>query len=115
MKLFEAISRASQQKPRLVVTGTVLAIAASALWMYRYEFGSEQVPEPLHQAVGHVMAEETARQVGHLGNIVLITMDTHQAPELKLQVKAFEKSLKLLGGITIKDRIILDPGDNPKY
>jgi hypothetical protein len=30
-------------------------------------------------------------------------------------MQAFEKHLKQLGGITIKDRIVLDPGDNPKY
>src|SRR5262249_46124972 len=68
-----------------------------------------------HQAVGQVMAEETARLVGHLGKIVVITVDNRTAPELKIQIAAFQKHLKVLGGLTVKDRVVLDPGDNPKY
>jgi hypothetical protein len=115
MKLVKAIATAGKKKPAFVVTGALAAIAASGLWIYHYQFASSEVALPLHQSVGHVLAEETARRVGHVGSIVLVTMDTHNAPELKIQVKAFEKSLKLLGAITIQDKVILDPGENPKY
>jgi hypothetical protein len=115
MNLVKAIARAAREKPTLVVFGSLAAIAASGLWIYQYRFASSGVAVPLHQAVGHVLAEETSRRVGHVGQIVIVTMDTHNAPELKVQVKAFEKSLKLLGAITIQDKVMLDPGDNPKY
>ncbi len=90
-------------------------IVASALWIYRIEFASSDLNLTLHQSVGHTLAEETARVVGHLGKVTIVTMDPRHAPEVKVQVEAFEKSLKALGGITIKDKIVLDPGENPKY
>jgi len=43
------------------------------------------------------MAEETSRLVGHTGNIVLVSVDPRIAPELKIQMDAFQKRLKLLG------------------
>ena len=100
---------------KLVVAAALVAIAGSMFWIYRMEFASADLNLPLHQAVGHALAEETARVVGHFGKVTIVTMDTHRAPELKVQMEAFEKSLKALGGITIKDKVVLDPGDNPKF
>jgi len=61
------------------------------------------------------MAEEAARLVGHTGKVIVVTVNVPDAPELKVQVAAFEKQLKLLGGITVKEKIFLDPGDSLKY
>ncbi len=115
MNLFKAISGAGQRKPKLVIAGALLAIVASGLWISFYEYTSSQVAWPVHQAVGQMMADETVQQVGRAGRIVLVTMDARHAPELKAQVRAFEKSLKLAGTVTIVDKVVLDPGDNPKY
>lgn len=104
-----------RRKQALVGAGAILAILISAGWIYWYEFGSAKENVQLHYAVGQVMAEETARLVGHTGKIAVVTVDHRTAPELKMQIDAFEKQLKLLGQITIKDMVVLDPGDNPKY
>ena len=102
-------------KQKLIVFGAILAIIASAAWIYRTQFRAPAYNVPLHQAVGQVLAEETYRALGHSGNVVIVSMETRQAPELKTQMEAYEKQLSLLGGITVKDRLILNPGDNPKY
>jgi len=103
------------RKQAVIVSAAVLAILASAVWIYWFEFGSQKQNIDLHHAVGQVMAEETAHVVGQTGKLVLITLDHRTAPELKLQTDAFEKRLKALGGITIKELIVLDAKDNPKY
>ena len=102
-------------KQKLIALGAILAIVASALWIYRTEFATPPMNVPLHQAIGQVMAEETSRIVGHAGSVLIVAMETSKAPELKVQLDAFEKRLKLLGRITIKDKLMLDPGENPKY
>lgn len=102
-------------KQKLTVLGAILAIIASAVWIYRTQFAVSADNVPLHQAVGQVLAEETCRALGHNGNVLIVSMETRQAPELKIQMEAYEKQLSLLGGIKVKDRLMLDPGDNPKY
>jgi hypothetical protein len=100
---------------KLLLGGSLLAIAASAIWIYHYQFGSFRVNTSLHQEVGRVMAEETARILGRPGKIIVVTANAPNAPELKVQLEAFQKNLKLLGGINIQSKVVLDPGDNPKY
>jgi len=108
-------SNDNSRKQALLAAGAIIAILASAAWIYWFEFGASTQNVKLHQAVGQVIAEETSRLVGHLGKIVVVTVDNHTAPELKIQIDSFQNHLKQLGGITIKDIIVLDPGDNPKY
>jgi hypothetical protein len=100
---------------KFVVPAAVVAILASALWIYYFEFRTSNANVPLHQSVGHALAEETSRVLGHHGNIVIVTMDARNSPELKIQLAAFEKELKTQGDIAIKDKVILDPGENPKF
>ena len=95
--------------------GAILVIIASAIWIYITEFAAAPYNVPLQQAIGEVMAEETSHAVGRSGHVIIVSMETGQAPELKVQMEAYEKQLSLLGGITVKDRLMLDPGDNPKY
>jgi hypothetical protein len=99
----------------LLAAGALLAIVASGFWIYYTQFATPAANRELHEAVGRVMAEETARVVGHLGKVVIVTADLPDAPELKIQVAAFEKHLKLLGGISVKNKIVMDVGDNLKY
>lgn len=105
----------SSLQAKLIGAGAIVAILASAVWIYFSEFRSPEVNVSLHQAVGQVMAEETSRLVGHVGKIVVVTMEPRNAPELRIQIAAFEKHLKLLGSITVQETIVLDPGDNPKF
>jgi len=98
-----------------MLVGAVATILASALWIYHWESAPSDVNVPLHESVGIMLAEETFRAVGHSGKIVLVTTETGRAPELKLQIAAFQKQLKTLGGCTIADKVVLDPGENPKY
>src|SRR5260221_6992600 len=91
-------------KQKLTVLGASLAIVASAIWIYLTEFAAPAYNIQLHQAIGQVLAEETYRALGQNGNVVIVAMETRHAPELKIQMEAYEKQLKLLGGITVKDR-----------
>src|ERR1700751_736755 len=103
----EVTSNASGETPtsfsaqKLLPAAAIVAILASALWIYYFEFRTPDAKVPLHQSVGHALAEESSRVLDHRGNIVVVTMDTRNSPELKIQLAAFEKELKKLGGITI--------------
>jgi len=101
--------------PRSVLATALIVILGSVLWIYYFEFGAPEANVTLHRSVGQALADETARVIGHQGSIVLVTMDPHNSPEIKIQVNAFEKALKASGGITIKDKVVLDPGENPKF
>jgi hypothetical protein len=104
-----------ETRQKLIGIAAIAIILAAAVWIYRWETAPSDLNVPLHQSIGNVLAEETFRQAGHGGKIVVVTMDTRRAPELKVQMEAFYKHLKVLGGCTIADKIVLDPGENPKY
>ncbi|HEX4644552.1 MAG TPA: hypothetical protein VH598_02995 [Verrucomicrobiae bacterium] len=109
------ILRLATPKEKLIALVAILAIIASAIWIGVTQFTTPDYNMPLHQAVGEVLAEETYRALGHNGSVVIVSMETRNAPELKVQMEAYEKQLKLMGEIKVKDRLILEPGDNPKY
>ena len=104
----------SKTKDILVAIGSILAIVASVLWIVRSQ-RSPKMNVSLHQAVGQVLAEETARLLERKGKVVIVSMETGKVPELKTQLQAFEKALHLVGGITVLERYELDPEDKPKY
>ncbi len=104
-----------QKRQKITALCAVAAILASAAWIYYSQSGPSDVNLPLHESVGMMLAEEAFHAVGHSGKIVLVTMETRQAPELKIQMNAFQKHLKTLGGCTVADKVVLDPGENPKY
>jgi len=101
-------------KNGLLAAVSVLVIAASGAWMYYHQFRAPKHNVRLHQRVGEIMAEETARVVGPKGRLVLITIPTSNEPELKTQLEAFRRRLKKLGTYEIKDHE-LDTKDQPKY
>lgn len=110
-----ANTAASAARQKLLLAGSLLAIAISAVWICYYEFGSSDVNVPLQRTVGQILAEETARVTGQPAKIVVVTVNAPNAPELKVQLDAFQKALKHLGNITITDKVVLDAADNPKY
>jgi len=61
-----------------------------------------------------VLAEQTAELLDHKGNIVVITIDSGQFPELRVQLAAFEKTLKSSGAISIQ-HIEDVAAKDPKY
>lgn len=105
----------ARSRQKLVLVGSLLAIAISAGWICYYEFGTSDVNVPLQRTVGQVLADETARVTGRPAKIVVVTVNVPNAAELKVQLDAFQKELKHLGNITITDKVVLDAGDNPKY
>jgi len=109
------ILAAFDAKQKLLALSALLAILGSALWIYRTEFLAPGFNVPLQEAVGQAIAQETSRMVGHTGGVVIVSTDTSHAPELKVQIEAFEKQLKRLGAITVTEKVVLDPGDDPKY
>ena len=98
----------------LLVVGSLLVIGSSAGWIYYREFKAPQHDVRLHQRVGEVMAEQTAKAVGSRGLLVLITIPTGPEPELKTQLEAFRRTLKKLGDYEIKTHE-LDTKDQAKY
>lgn len=91
------------------------AIGASGFWIYRTQFAKEPINEGLHRTIGRVMAEETARLLNSTGRVVVIAMERRKAPELRAQLVEFEKTLKEISHIRIKETYNLDTEDQPKY
>jgi len=101
-------------KNLLLAIGSLLAIAGSASWIYYHEFKAPKHDVRLHQRVGEVMAEQTAKLVGLKGHLVLITIPCGPEPELKTQLDAFHHALNKLGKYEIKTHE-LDTKDQAKY
>jgi hypothetical protein len=106
--------RDTKTKEIFLVVGSILAIGASVCWITLQQ-RAPNMNVSLHQAVGRVMAEETARLLGGKGQVAIVSMETARVPELKTQLQAFEKALQRMNGITVLERYELDPEDKPKY
>ncbi len=100
---------------KLLAALSVAVILASAVWIYFSQFATKVYNQKLHAAVGEAMAEQAVRILPHNAAILVVTMKAKEAPEIGVQVKAFEKHLKTISPITVKNEIVLDPGDNPKF
>jgi len=101
-------------KNGLLLAGSLLAIAASGLWIYYQQFKAPKYNVALHQRIGEIVAEETMKVVGPKGTVLLITIPTAQEPELQTQLNAFTRSLKRNANYRIKEHE-LDTKDQPKY
>lgn len=108
----KSLGSASQ---KVLAALSVLVIIASAIWIYHTQFATKVENPILQAAVGDVLAEETVRLLPSNATILIVTMPAGEAPEIKAQLEAFEKQLKSTSTITIKDKIVLDTSDNPKY
>jgi hypothetical protein len=100
-----------------LVTGVCLvAIAASALWIWRVQFSGAKQHLALHQSLGRIMAEETSRLMNSTGRVVLITIDEAGEPELKAQHDAFHGTLaRRFPQIHIKKIYKVESEDKKKY
>src|SRR5882724_10225758 len=101
-------------KNTLLAVASVLVIAASTAWIYYQEFKAPKHNVALHERVGQVMAEQTAKLLGPKGRLVLVTIPTGSEPELRTQLEAFRRALKGLGSYDLKEHE-LDTKDQAKY
>jgi hypothetical protein len=104
----------SRVKDSLLVSGAVAAIVTSGVWIYSTQFGQPAFNMALHQRVGEVLAEQTAKLIHSNGQVVVVTMDSGKFPELKAQMQTFEKALKKIGPMRIK-QLPMDTDDKPQY
>jgi len=104
----------TKAKEILLLSGSLAAIIGSCLWIYFTQFAQPAFNVPLHQRVGEVLAQETARLIHTQGQVVVVTMDASKEPELKAQMQIFEKTLKKLGPISIKE-LPVETDDKPHY
>ncbi len=104
----------ANSKTTLTILFCVLAIAGSAAWIYWREFKSPQHDVELHQRVGEIMAEQTARVAGPQGKIVVIAIPTGGLPELRTQLESFRLALKKLGNYDLRE-YEMDTKDQDKY
>jgi hypothetical protein len=104
----------SNAKNALLAIGSLFIIAASASWIYFHQVKASKHNVALHQRVGEVMAEQTAKTLGQTGRVLLITIPVGAEPELQTQLKAFRSALKKLGDFRVKEHE-LDTKDQPKY
>ncbi len=101
-------------KNALLAIASLLVIACAAAWIYYNQFKAPKHDVGLHQRIGEIMAEQTARLVGSKGRLVLITIPSGPEPELRTQLDAFRRRLKTLGDYDLKEHE-LDTKDQPKY
>jgi len=101
-------------KEILMAAGSMAVIVASGVWIYFTQFAQPAFNMVLHESVGEVLAQETAKLIQSNGQVVIITMDTSKFPELKTQLRAFEKALKALGPMSVKE-LPMDTEDKPQY
>jgi hypothetical protein len=101
-------------KTTLLGVVSLLVITGSAAWIYYYQFKAPKHDVGLHQRIGEIMAEQTAKLVGPRGRLVLITIPTGPEPELRTQLAAFRRKLKALGDYELKEHE-LETKDQPKY
>ncbi len=104
----------SSVKNIIIITSCVIVVAISATWIYWREFKMPQHDVALHQRVGEIMAEQTARVAGPKGKIVLIAIPIGGMPELKTQLEAFRSALKKLGSYELRE-YEMDTKDQDKY
>lgn len=98
----------------LTITGCVLVIIASCIAIYFTQFRVAKFNVGLHQRIGEVLAEQTAKLIGTKGKVVTIAIETREWPELKKQLEAFNAALVKLGDYEVRE-YELDSKDQPKY
>src|ERR1051326_7814287 len=104
----------SKAKNGFLAIGSAFIIPASAFLIFYQQVETPKHNVALHQRVGEVMAEQTARILERTGRILLITIPVGGQPELQTQLKAFRSTLKQLGDFHLKEHE-LDTKDQPKY
>ena len=66
-----------------------MTIIGAGLWIYFRDIKAPPYNVALHQRIGEIMAEQTAKIVGTKGRVLIITIPTGSEPELKTQLSRF--------------------------
>jgi len=103
-----------EAKRRLTAIAAVAVIVASCAWIYFTQVKAVKYNVALHQRIGEVLAEQTARLIGPKGKVVTLAIETKEWPELKTQIEAFNLTLSKLGNYELRD-YEMDAKDQPKY
>ena len=83
----------SENRKQLVLAiGSLVVIIASSCWLAS-SFLRPKFNTKLHQGIGEVMAEETAKLLNGKGKVVVIIQDPKAAPVLQAQLKAFQRMI----------------------
>ena len=104
----------TRTKEILLLCGCLAVIISSWTVIYFTQVKRPGFNVTLHQRVGEVLAQETARLIHTQGQVVIVTMDSRREPELKAQMEVFEKTLKKLGRISIRE-LPVETEDKPQY
>ena len=107
-------AQGSRIKRGLTIAGLLAVIICCWLWIYFTQFATPAFNQPLHQAVGQVMAEETVKLLDQKGKIIVLAVNPREFPELKAQLTSFTAVLKKAPAVTIKEQCLLK-ADDPKY
>jgi len=105
---------AGKAKQTLLAVGSILAIAVSVSLIV----SSSRKPNfnvELHEGLGQVIAEETARLLNKTGEVVLITVNSSEFPVLKTQLEAFRRAIKKSGSVTLADTVFIKSDHQGKY
>lgn len=106
-------------KNTLAGVGAILVIIGSLTYLYITEFRSgPTVNLKPFEALGQIVAEETAALLGGQGRVVLVTelIEIQKNPNLDAQVSGFKTALGKKSGVTLKEvkEIKRPPADDPR-
>ena len=102
-------------KQVMLAGASILVIAASVGRICFTQLAAPKTELVLHKGIGEVMAEETHKLLDRKGKVIVVAAEPGSAPELRAQLETFRETLGKLGGIVIKDTVLLDSQDKPQY
>ena len=73
--MFSFLNKLGRNRQKLLLALVLGLIGGSWYFVYRSVFAPPDLNVPLHQSIGIVLADETYREVGHHGKIVLVSID----------------------------------------
>lgn len=95
----------SEDKKPLVVKVCLVLITCSLVWLFTRSCScAPSVGHKPSEALGTVVAEETAKLLQNRGNVVVLAVKNRQVSE----VEAFQKKLKKFSGMTIAGQEFLE-------
>ena len=103
-----------RSKNTLVVIGSLIAISASLLFVWKNHFAAPRINLALHEGIGVALAEETIRCLENKGDILVITMAKGDSEILAAQFAAFEKRIET-SGVRLKEVELIDSDKRDSY
>ena len=86
-----------------MTAGITAAIVVAFVWTCFARYSVTRRDAALQWRMGEVLAEQSVRLLGKDGRIVSIDMDTHDRPQLNLQLEGFKAALRRLGDFELRE------------